>query len=159
MKFSDFISQGAIQAALSSNTKELVIGELVDSLQEAGEISAADREDIVKAILKREELGSTGIGRGIAVPHTKHPSVKKLVGTVGVSASGVEFDSLDGETVQLFFLLISPPDRPSDHLRALENISRQLRDETFCRFLKQAKTKQDILQLLAEADDNHFGGH
>ncbi len=159
MKFSDFVSQGAIQAALSSNTKETVIGELVDSLQKAGEISAADREDIVKAILKREELGSTGIGRGIAVPHTKHPSVKKLVGTVGVSAAGVEFDSLDGETVQLFFLLISPPDRPSDHLRALENISRQLRDETFCRFLKQAKNKEDILQLLAEADDNQFGGH
>ncbi len=159
MKFSDFVSQGAIQAALSSNNKEAVIGELVDSLQAAGEISSADREDIVKAILKREELGSTGIGRGIAVPHTKHPSVKKLVGTVGVSASGVEFDSLDGETVQLFFLLISPPDRPSDHLRALENISRQLRDETFCRFLKQAKTREDILQLLAEADDNQFSGH
>lgn len=159
MKFSDFISQGAIQATLSSNDKESVIGELVDSLQAAGEISSADREDIVKAILKREELGSTGIGRGIAVPHTKHPSVKKLVGTVGVSASGVEFESLDGEPVQLFFLLISPPDRPSDHLRALENISRQLRDETFCRFLKQAKTKEDILQLLAEADDNQFSGH
>ncbi len=159
MKFSDFISQGAIQATLSSTNKESVIGELVDSLQTAGEISSTDREDIVKAILKREELGSTGIGRGIAVPHTKHPSVKKLVGTVGVSASGVDFDSLDGETVQLFFLLISPPDRPSDHLRALENISRQLRDETFCRFLKQAKTKDDILQLLAEADDNQFGGH
>lgn len=159
MKFSDFISQGAIQATLSSNTKESVIGELVDSLQQAGEISSTDREDIVKAILKREELGSTGIGRGIAVPHTKHPSVKKLVGTVGVSSVGVDFDSLDGETVQLFFLLISPPDRPSDHLRALENISRQLRDETFCRFLKQAKTKADILQLLAEADDNQFSGH
>lgn len=159
MKFSDFISQGAIQAALSSTNKESVIGELVDSLQTAGEISVTDREDIVKAILKREELGSTGIGRGIAVPHTKHPSVKKLVGTVGVSASGVEFESLDGEPVQLFFLLISPPDRPSDHLRALENISRQLRDETFCRFLKQAKTKEDILQLLAEADDNQFSGH
>lgn len=159
MKFSDFISQGAIQATLSSTDKESVIGELVDSLQAAGEISSADREDIVKAILKREELGSTGIGRGIAVPHTKHPSVKKLVGTVGVSSSGVEFESLDGEPVQLFFLLISPPDRPSDHLRALENISRQLRDETFCRFLKQAKTKADIVQLLTEADDNQFSGH
>lgn len=157
MKFSDFISTSAIRAELTSATKEAAIGELVDSLQSAGEINNSDREDIVKAILKREELGSTGIGRGIAVPHTKHPSVNKLVGTVGVSAEGVEFDSLDGENVQLFFLLVSPPDRPGDHLRALENISRQLRDETFCRFLKQSKTTQDILQLLEEADNNQFG--
>jgi PTS system fructose-specific IIA component/PTS system nitrogen regulatory IIA component len=91
------------------------------------------------------------------VPHTKHPSVEKLVGTVGVSASGVEFASLDGEKVQLFFLLVSPPDRPGDHLRALENISRQLRDEMFCKFLKQAKTSDDIRTLLDEADDNQFG--
>ncbi|MGN6134368.1 MAG: PTS sugar transporter subunit IIA [Aureliella sp.] len=157
MKFSDFVSSGAIRAELTSVDKESVIGELVDSLQAAGEISAADRDDIVKAILKREELGSTGIGRGIAVPHTKHPSVNKLVGTVGVSSDGVEFDSLDGEKVQLFFLLVSPPDRPGDHLRALENISRQLRDETFCRFLKQSKTTADIMQLLEEADNNQFG--
>ena len=115
-----------------------------------------DRDDIIKAIMKREELGSTGIGRGIAVPHTKHPSVERLIGTVGVSVSGVEFDSLDGEKVQLFFLLVSPPDRPGDHLRALENISRQLRDETFCRFLKQSRNTEDIVQLLEEADNNQF---
>ncbi|MCR9296836.1 MAG: PTS sugar transporter subunit IIA, partial [bacterium] len=131
MKFSDFVSSKSIRASLNSSDKESVIIELVDSLLEAGDIKESDRDDIVKAIMKREELGSTGIGRGIAVPHTKHPSVDKLVGTVGVSVDGVEFDSLDGEKVQLFFLLVSPPDRPGDHLRALENISRQLRDETF----------------------------
>lgn len=156
MKFSDFVSGKAIRADLRSTDKTSVIGELVESLLSAGEIKAADKEDIVKAILKREELGSTGIGRGIAVPHTKHPSVNKLIGTVGVSTNGVEFESLDGEKVQLFFLLVSPPDRPGDHLRALENISRQLRDETFCRFLKQSKTSDDILQLLNEADSSQF---
>ncbi len=81
----------------------------------------------------------------------------KLIGTVGVSGEGVEFDSLDGEKVQLFFLLVSPPDRPGDHLRALENISRQLRDDMFCRFLKQSKSPEDITQLLDEADNNQFG--
>jgi PTS system fructose-specific IIA component/PTS system nitrogen regulatory IIA component len=126
-------------------------------LLDAGKIAAAEFEGIVKAILKREDLGSTGIGRGVAVPHTKHPSVDRLIGTVSVSVPGVDFASLDGETVNLFFLLISPPDRPGDHLRALENISRQLRDDTFCRFLKQAKAPQDIVLLLDEADNHQFG--
>lgn len=157
MKFSDFVSVKAIRADLVALDKPSAISELVDSLSAAGEIQAADRDDIIKALLKREELGSTGIGRGIAVPHTKHSSVERLVGTVGVSHEGVEFDSLDGNKVQLFFLLVSPPDRPGDHLRALENISRQLREDSFCKLLKQAKTPDEILRLLVDADNNHFG--
>ena len=156
MKFADFVSVDAIRADLAADDKETVIVELVSSLVAAGTIKSDDQDGIVEAIMKREELGSTGIGRGVAVPHTKHPSVEKLVGTVGVSSEGLDFNSLDGEKVQLFFLLISPPDRPGDHLRALENISRQLRDDTFCRFLKQSKTAEDIQQLLEEADNNQF---
>ena len=156
MKFSDFVSVSAIKADVDSLDKPGVIRELVESLAAAGAIKAADTDGIVAAIMKREELGSTGIGRGVAVPHTKHPSVEKLVGTVGVSSEGVDFNSLDGDKVQLFFLLVSPPDRPGDHLRALENISRQLRDDTFCRFLKQAKSAHDIQLLLDEADNNQF---
>jgi len=157
MKFADFIVAPAIRSELTADEKEGVIREMVQALLDAGGIEKDEFESIVKAILKREELGSTGIGRGVAVPHTKHPSVDRLVGTVAVSNEGVDFDSLDGEKVHLFFLLISPPDRPGDHLRALENISRQLRDDTFCRFLKQSKTKEDIQQLLDEADNNQFG--
>lgn len=156
MKFSDFVSVGAIRADLGSDEKPGVIRELVEAMAAAGSINEADVEGIVAAIMKREELGSTGIGRGVAVPHTKHASVEKLVGTVGVSSEGIDFNSLDGDKVHLFFLLVSPPDRPGDHLRALENISRQLRDDTFCRFLKQAKSAQDIQQLLDEADHNQF---
>jgi len=157
MKFSDFVSPEAIRARLESDDKEAVIRELTSALLQAGQIAEEEFESIVAAVLKREELGSTGIGRGVAVPHTKHPSVDRLVGTVGVSEEGVDFNSLDGERVQLFFILISPPDRPGDHLRALENISRQLRDETFCRFLKQSSTAEEINQLLDEADNNQFG--
>lgn len=156
MKFADFVSVPAITPNLSSEDKEAVIEELVESLVKANEVNPEEKGSIVKAILKREELGSTGIGRGVAVPHTKHPSFDHLVGTVGVSIEGVDFNSLDREKVQLFFLLISPPDRPGDHLRALENISRQLRDATFCKFLKHAKTVEDIQQLLEEADNNQF---
>jgi PTS system fructose-specific IIA component/PTS system nitrogen regulatory IIA component len=157
MKFADFICREAILAQLQASDKEGAIREMVEALSKAGQVEAEESEGIVKAILKREELGSTGIGRGVAVPHTKHPSIEKLVGTVAVSPQGVDFASLDGEVVHLFFLLVSPPDRPGDHLRALENISRQLRDDTFCRFLKQAKTVADIQQLLNEADNNQFG--
>jgi PTS system fructose-specific IIA component/PTS system nitrogen regulatory IIA component len=156
MKFADFIQVGAIKANLAADDKEGVIRELVESLVAASALKTEDLDGIIKAIMKREELGSTGIGKGIAVPHTKHPSVSKLVGTVGVSADGVDFNSLDGEKVHLFFLLISPPDRPGDHLRALENISRQLRDDTFCRFLKQARGAEDIQHMLEEADSNQF---
>ena len=156
MKFSDFVSVPAIKADIQSLDKPGVIRELVESLAAAGAVKPADAEGIVAAIMKREELGSTGIGRGVAVPHTKHPSVEKLVGTIGVSSEGVDFNSLDGDKVQLFFLLVSPPDRPGDHLRALENISRQLRDDTFCRFLKQARSAHDIQLLLDEADNSQF---
>jgi PTS system fructose-specific IIA component/PTS system nitrogen regulatory IIA component len=156
MKFADFIESDAILAELTADGKEGAIEELVGALVSAGGISTDERKSIVDAVMKREELGSTGIGRGVAVPHTKHPSVDRLVGTVGISRDGVDFSSLDGEKVQIFFLLVSPPDRPGDHLRALENISRQLRDDTFCRFLRQAKTVDDIKQLLDEADNNQL---
>ena len=156
MKFADFISREAIRADLTADNKEGVIREMIQALVDAGRLAASDFEGIVKAVMKREELGSTGIGRGVAVPHTKHPSVDRLVGTVAVSKEGVDFDSLDAEKVQLLFLLISPPDRPGEHLRALESISRQLRDETFCRFLKQAPSAAAIGQLLDEADSSQF---
>ena len=85
MKFSDFVERQAVTAALKADTKEGVIREMVQSLLDAGKLEPSEHDGIVKAILKREELGSTGIGRGVAVPHTKHASVKKLVGAVAVS--------------------------------------------------------------------------
>ena len=157
MKFADFVLSDAVRAEVKATDKQGVIREMVKSIMDAGGVKKDEYEGIVKAIIKREELGSTGIGRGIAVPHTKHPSVKRLVGCVAVSSDGIDFDSLDCEKVQLFFLLVSPPDCPGDHLRALEHITRQLKDDTFCRFLKQSKTKEDILSLLEEADNNMFG--
>jgi mannitol/fructose-specific phosphotransferase system IIA component (Ntr-type) len=156
MKFADFINVASIKSELTADDKPAVIREMIESLAQAGAISQEDVEGIAGAVMKREELGSTGIGRGVAVPHTKHASVERLVGTVAVSLEGVDFNSLDGDKVHLLFLLISPPDRPGDHLRALENISRQLRDDNFCRFLKQARSPHDIHLLLEEADNNQF---
>lgn len=158
MKFSEFICSEAIKTDLQADDKESAIRELVQALASAGAVPSGEYDAIIAAIMKREELGSTGIGKGVAVPHTKHASVTKLVGAVGVSSAGVDFNSLDGEKVHLFFLLVSPTDRPTDHLRALENISRQLRDDNFCRFLKQAKSLADVQTLLDEGDAHSFGG-
>jgi PTS system fructose-specific IIA component/PTS system nitrogen regulatory IIA component len=158
MKFADFVRFDAVTAELTADDKEGVIRELVGSLARAGAIQPTEAEAIIASILMREELGSTGIGRGAAVPHTKHASVDRPVGTVGVSSGGVDFNSLDGEKVHLFFLVISPPDRPGDHLRALENISRHVvYDPMFRRFLTQAQTADEIKHLLEEADHKSAG--
>lgn len=148
MRMSEFVVRDAILPSLSATTKEAVIRAMVESLREAGQFRGADTEDIVRAILKRELLGSTGIGRGVAIPHTKHASVDRLVGTLAVSPGGVAFESLDGEPVYIFVLLISPQDRPGDHLRALENVSRCLRDDAFVKALRAATTREEISQLL-----------
>jgi len=150
MRMSDFVVRDAIVPELAATTKEGVIREMVESLRGVGYFKGTDPEDIVKAILKRELLGSTGIGRGVAIPHTKHNSVEKLIGTVALSRSGVAFDSLDGEPVYVFVLLISPQDRPGDHLRALENVSRSLRDDAFVRALRNAKAREEVWGLLDE---------
>jgi mannitol/fructose-specific phosphotransferase system IIA component (Ntr-type) len=152
MRMSDFVIRDSIIPELTANTKEGVIREMVESLRTSGKLKSGEPEDIVKAILKRELLGSTGIGRGVAIPHTKHSTVEALVGTVALSRPGVAFDSLDGEPVHVFVLLISPQDRPGDHLRALENVSRRLRDDGFVRSLRQATTREAIWGLLEEDD-------
>jgi PTS system fructose-specific IIA component/PTS system nitrogen regulatory IIA component len=152
MRMSDFVVREAIVPELKASSKEGVIREMVDSLRTTGLFKTGEPEDIVKAILKRELLGSTGIGRGVAIPHTKHNSVDRLIGTVALSRGGIAFDSLDGEPVHVFVLLISPQDRPGDHLRALENVSRSLRDDGFVRSLRHSSTRDAIWGLLDEAD-------
>jgi len=153
MRMSDFVVREAINPELKATTKEGVIREMVEDLRSAGYFKSGEPEDIVKAILKRELLGSTGIGRSVAIPHTKHNSVDRLIGTVALSKSGVAFDSLDGEPVYVFVLLISPQDRPGDHLRALENVSRCLRDDGFVRSLRQATSREAIWDLLQEGEN------
>jgi mannitol/fructose-specific phosphotransferase system IIA component (Ntr-type) len=152
MRMSEFVVREAIVPSLTATSKEAVIRGMVESLRAAGQFRNADTEDIVRAILKRELLGSTGIGRGVAIPHTKHTSVDKLIGTVAISHSGVAFESLDGEPVFIFVLLISPQDRPGDHLRALENVSRCLRDDAFVRALRAATTREEVSALLDRID-------
>lgn len=152
MKLMEFIVKDAIIPDLKSTEKVAVISEMVDALKETNSINAGDVKDIMRALIKREELGSTGIGKGVAVPHTKHASIKGIVGLVARSVKGVEFDALDGEPVYLFFLLLSPSDSAGSHLSALERISNVIRDGDFRRFIKEASSKNEIIEILKEID-------
>jgi len=152
MKLLDFVVREAILVDLQAIGKEEAIREMIGSLHRAGRLADNDTESVIRAILSREELGSTGIGQGVAVPHTRHPTLQKLVGTVALSRRGVDFAALDGEPVDIFFLLVSPQNQPGDHLRALENISRHLKDERFVNFLRQAQTRENVIDVLEEAD-------
>jgi mannitol/fructose-specific phosphotransferase system IIA component (Ntr-type) len=152
MRLTDFIVREAIVPELRATTKEGAIREMVESLHGAGCFPGAAPEEIVKAILRRELLGSTGIGRGVAIPHTKHGCVPQVLGSLALSRSAIPFDSLDGQPVDVFVLLTSPQDQPGPHLRALEIVSRCLRDDNFVRGLRQAPTREAIAKLLAEVD-------
>jgi len=151
MRMSDFVVKEAINPDLKATSKDGVIREMIQGLVAAGHFKNTDPEDVVKAILKREQLGSTGIGRSVAIPHTKHASVERLVGTIAVSKIGIPYDSVDGEAVHVLVLLISPQDKPGDHLRALENVARSMRDDSFVKSLRQATTREAIWGLLGEA--------
>jgi PTS system fructose-specific IIA component/PTS system nitrogen regulatory IIA component len=150
MRMSHFVVKDAIIPALTSVTRDGVIREMVHSLHAAGQFLNTDTEDVVRAVLRREQLGSTGIGRGIAIPHSRHAAVSQLVGTIGLSkAEGkIPFDSIDGEPVDIVVLLISPQDRPGDHLRALENVVQTLRDDEFCASLRACQTRDEVWALI-----------
>lgn len=153
MKLSEFVVREAIIVDLQATGKEATIREIIGSLQAAGQIPAGETENVVKAIMGREELGTTGIGEGVAVPHARHPTVDRLVCTVALSRTGVNFDAVDAEPVNVFFLLISPPHQPGPHLRALETISRHLKDARFVSFLRQSRTREAVIEVLEEADE------
>ena len=155
MRFSDFVIVDSIQPDLAASVKEDVLRELIGGLVRAGQIADDDMEAVCSTVLERENLGSTGIGRGIAVPHAKHSAAERPMGTVGVSRGGVDFNSLDGDPVHLFFALVSPPERSADHLAVLEYVSRQLRNDLFCKLLRQSQTADEIWQILEEADESN----
>jgi mannitol/fructose-specific phosphotransferase system IIA component (Ntr-type) len=134
-----------------SRVKEQVITETAGALQAAGCFRETDLPDIVKAVMGRERIGTTGIGQGIAIPHSRHPSVNRLVGTLAISQSGLPFRSLDGEPAFVFVLLLSPHDQPGIHLRALEAVVRTMQDAEFVGRLRACQNADEIWNLLETA--------
>ena len=151
MKIMEFLNEKAVSANLKAQDKEGVIRELIDLLFKAGTIK--DKDELINALLAREALGSTGIGQGIGIPHGKSDKVKELVGTFGLSRRGVNFDSLDGEPVYIFFLLVAPEESAGPHLKALARISRLLKDKYFRDLLRDAKDEKAIIKIIKDEDE------
>ncbi len=155
MKFADFVCFEAVIPQLQANDRDGVIAELVSSLDKAGKLGRGKRKDIIKTIIKRENEASTGMGKGIAVPHIKHKAVKDVVAAIGCSSAGIDFSALDKQPVYLVVLLISPVDDPDRHLLTMEHVFKHLQQEKFRKFLRQSQTVEQIKVLLLEADENH----
>jgi PTS system fructose-specific IIA component/PTS system nitrogen regulatory IIA component len=153
IQFRDFIAPSAIIDELDATTKDEVLAELVDVLVDSGQLRPESRKGVLTALRNREKLGSTGIGQGVAIPHAKHPSIKNIIAAFGRSREGLPFDALDGEKVHIFFLLLSNHDSASKHLECLAYISKHIREDTFRRFLRNARDTDEIRELLAEADE------
>jgi len=153
MKILDFLSKKAILTDLKSSKKEDVLRELVDAMVVAGEIEKRHRNKLIEALLTREALGSTAIGQGVGIPHAKSECVKKLVAAFGLSRKGVNFDSLDGEPVYIFFLLLAPADSAGPHLKALARVSRLLKDKYFRDSLRQCQDDKSVIKIITQEDE------
>lgn len=156
MKLSSLVAEGAVVPQLASKERDDVIKELIDALIASGAAAPSLRDELVRSVLDRERKGSTGFGKGVAVPHVKHPSVTTMAAAVGLSQGGVEFNALDKQPVYSVFLLLSPEDKPEDHLQAMEVIFKNLSKDTFRRFLRQAASVDDVRTLLEEADNQQI---
>lgn len=152
MKMMDFLSRKAVTVELKARDKKAVIVELVNLLAKSGEVRPREKDSLVKILLGREVLGSTGIGQGIGIPHGKSKNIKKLIGACGISKEGVNFDSLDGEPVYIFFLLVAPQESAGPHLKALARISRLLKDKYFRDMLRNAKNERELVSIIVKED-------
>ena len=153
MRLSDIIVMDAIVPELHAESREGAVEELVKALAGAGAIPKKSVEDVTKAVLGREAQATTGIGKGVALPHAKLKGIKKPLGAIGRSSEGIDFASLDAKPAFSVILLLSSPDNPDEHLQAMETIFKHVQRDMFRKFLRQSQTKQAIIDLIHEADE------
>lgn len=154
MKLSDFVHGPSIIADLKATDRNGVLREIIQSLADHGAIPKDSVETIARSAINRENQGSTGFGKGVAVPHVKHECIEKMTATIGRSSQGVDFAALDRAPVYTVFILLSPAKAPNDHLAAMERIFRYLQRDNFRRFLRQSETREAIIDLIKEADES-----
>ena len=153
MRITELMDKDFIIAELYSKTKKDVLKELVDCITKK-ELEI-DGNDLLRVLLEREELGSTGIGDGIAIPHGKVKNIQNLMVSFGRSLGGVDFQSMDGKPTHIIFLLIAPENSAGIHLKALARLSRLLKDSRFRKNIMEADSSQEIYDLIAQEDEKY----
>lgn len=151
MRISDTLQEGAIISELNATDKKAVLEELTGTLTEA---SGVNQEEMVRVLMERERLGSTGIGGGIAIPHGKLGALSSLLMAFGRSRKGVEFDAMDGKPTHLFFLLLAPEDSTGAHLKMLARISRSLKNSVFRERLMTAADGRELYMVIQREDED-----
>lgn len=152
MILSEMLRPEAVSVSLAGNTKHDIIAELITLLAETYAIE--DTGPIEAAVLKREELFSTGLGNGIAIPHAKVASVRKMMVSFGLKKEGIDFQSLDSQPAHIFFMVVTPGDEDAteQHLRVMARISRMLKNEDFCRELLESMSEQEVLEKITREE-------
>jgi PTS system nitrogen regulatory IIA component len=154
MNITDLLQKEFVVKELKSKTKKEVLFELSEVFLQGG--LSVDCDAMVEVLLEREKLGSTGIGDGIAIPHGKLPGLENLIVSFGRSNDGIDFDSLDGKPVHIFFLLMAPENTAGQHLKALAKISRMLKEESFRKELIEGETSGDIYTIIDKKDKEYI---
>jgi PTS system fructose-specific IIA component/PTS system nitrogen regulatory IIA component len=154
MKFSAFVVTEAVITDLKADTARGAVDEMVASLIEAGAVPKSHRRRLVDAVMRREKKGTTGFGNAVAIPHAKHEGVRGVVAAVAVSRQGLHFEALDRQPVHLLFLLLSHPEEPEHHLKAMEHIFRSIKNDPLRRFMIRASSPEELVDLLHEADED-----
>jgi fructose-specific phosphotransferase system IIA component len=148
MALVDLITPEIVKVPLISDNKPEVLRELVEVLKDAGKID--DVAVVLEAIHKREEMGSTGLEKGIAVPHAKTDSIRDLTISIGISPEGIDFDSIDGKPSHLFFMMLAPPNQSGPHIEALAEIAKLSRSGAFIRTIISARSADEVVDLFRE---------
>ena len=147
IRLSSLLKEKYVELDLKEKDKKKVLAELVGFITAKGKIK--DKKDILSSLIKREKLGSTGIGNGVAIPHTRSAKVKDFILAFGRQANGIDFGALDGEKTYLFFVLISPEANIGGHLKILAEVSRLVKDKFIVDRLKAAQDKKEILKVIS----------
>ena len=150
----DFVCLEATVAELQQSDRDGAIAELVSSLDQSGKLGKGNGDEITAQVIHRENEASTGMGKGVAMPHAKHSAARDVVATIGLSSTGIDFMALDKEPVYSVILLVSPEDNPDRHLQAMESVFTHLQKEKFRKFLRMCRSSEQIHELLIEADED-----